>query len=71
MYKKTHGNYAPGEQRDREYQWPFDKEKQRFGYGEVRLLNGAANSIHHERNDQAFPQTVIVKKTVEDMKAVS
>lgn len=34
MYKKTHGNFAPGEQKDREYQWPVDKSTYRFGYGE-------------------------------------
>ena len=28
-------------------------------------------SIHNERFDNAFPKTVIVKKTVEDVKAVS
>ena len=28
-------------------------------------------SIHYERHDQGFPKTVIVKKTVEDHKAVS
>jgi len=34
-------------------------------------LNGAAMSIHNERFDNAFPKTVIVKKTVEDVKAVT
>lgn len=28
-------------------------------------------SIHNERFDQGFPKTVIVKKTVEDQKAVT
>jgi hypothetical protein len=28
-------------------------------------------SIHNERFDQGFPKTVIVKKTVEDAKAVT
>jgi len=32
--------------------------------------NGAARAIHHEREEPgAFPKTVIVKKTVEDVKA--
>jgi hypothetical protein len=34
MYKKTHGNFAPGEQKDRQYQWDIDVIKHRFGYGE-------------------------------------
>ena len=71
MYRKTHGNFGPGEQRQRDYQWPFDKDQARFGYGEQKQLNGAAKSIHHERMEGAFPKTVIVKKTVEDQKAVS
>lgn len=42
----------------------------RFGYGEALQLNGAAKSIHSERFDQgSFPKTVIVKKTVEDVKS--
>lgn len=34
MYKKTHGNFAPGEQKAREYNWDLDVTKHRFGYGE-------------------------------------
>lgn len=71
MYIKTHGNFGSGEQKDRGYTWNFDKSHHRFGYGEQRLLNGAAMSIHNERFDNAFPKTVIVKKTVEDVKAVT
>lgn len=70
MYKKSHGNYRPGEQKQRDYQWKIDKDSFRFGYGEARIVNGAAMSIHGERDEPgAFPKTVIVKKTVEDVKA--
>lgn len=69
MYRKTHGNFAPGEQRDRGYEWNLDKNNYAFGYGEQKLLNGASKSIHAERTENAFPKTVIVKKTVEDMKS--
>jgi len=41
-----------------------------FGYGEVVPLNGAANALGPERIDGTFPKTVIVKKTVEDARAV-
>ena len=71
MYIKTHGNFASGEQKDRNYVWPLDKTAHRFGYGEQRLINGAAMSIHAERFENSFPKTVIVKKTVEDVKAVT
>ena len=71
MYIKTHGNFASGEQKDRNYNWPVDKTAHRFGYGEQRLVNGAAMSVHAERFENSFPKTVIVKKTVEDVKAVT
>lgn len=71
MYNKTHGNFAPGEQKDRNYNWPVNKAQHRFGYGEQKFPNGAAMAIHNERFESAFPKTVIVKKTVEDHKAVT
>ena len=73
MYKKTHGNFEPGEQKDREYDWSknnIDKNTFRFGYQEQIQINGAAKSLHAERSDySSFPKTVIVRKTVEDVKA--
>jgi hypothetical protein len=39
MYRKTHGNFAPGEQRDRGYNWTVDKDKMRFGYAEKKQIN--------------------------------
>ena len=71
MYIKTHGNFASGEQKERGYTWNFDKSAHRFGYGEQRLVNGAAMSVHAERFENSFPKTVIVEKTVEDVKAVT
>ena len=71
MYRNTHGNFQPGEQKNRQYDWKFDETKHRFGYGEKRVLNGAAMALHSERMEESFPKTVIVKKTVEDHKAVA
>ena len=78
QYKKTHGNFAPGEQRTRDYDWAANQRIGQgnpgihaFGYGEQKLLNGAAKSIQPERIDEGFPKTVIVKKIVEDQKAVT
>ena len=71
MYRKTHGNFAPGEQKNRDYNWKFDPSSHRFGYGEKKVLNGASMAIHNERQEEQFPKTVIVKKTVEDQKAVT
>ena len=71
MYKKTHGNFAPGEQKQRNYEWRFNPKEHCFGYGEKKILNGAAMALHNERLEEDYPKTVIVKKTVEDHKAVA
>lgn len=75
MYIRTHSNYAPGEQRRRNYDWNLNTQidgkpdEHAFGFGEQRLLNGASKAVHSERLDEAFPKTVIVQKIVEDTKA--
>jgi len=70
MYVKTHGNIPAGSQKDREYDWRgINPATHAFGYGEKRVPNGAKHSIHNERIDENFPKTVIVKKTVEDVRA--
>lgn len=67
QYLKTHGAFAPGQQKDRAYNWPVDKTSHRFGYVEnERELNGAAKCVQPERFGSNFPQTKILKKTVED-----
>ena len=71
MYRQTHGNYAPGEQKNRDYNWKFNPADHRFGFGEKKILNGAALALHNERHEEQFPKTVIVQKTVEDHKAVA
>jgi len=80
MYQRTHGNFGPGEQRTRDYDWQANPrvsdatgnvQAHPFGYGEQKLLNGAAKSVMPERIDEGFPKTVIVKKIVEDQKAVT
>lgn len=50
MYVKTHGNYKPGEQKQRDYDWVNNPRvgggsgetlHHAFGFGEEKLLNGA------------------------------
>ena len=60
MYKKTHGNFDPGEQKQRSYDWKFEPNDHRFGFGEKKVLNGAAAALHNERPEEHYPQTVIV-----------
>ena len=31
LYKKTHGNFDPGEQKQRDYKWKFDPNENVFG----------------------------------------
>ena len=74
MYTQTHGNFAPGEQKTRDYNWNITNIENKpnnfaFGFGEQRLLNGAAKAVHTERYEGGFPKTVIVKKIVEDVKS--
>lgn len=42
-----------------------------FGFGEQRLLDGVAKSIHHERIEENYPKTTIVRKEIEDHYAVA
>jgi hypothetical protein len=71
MYIKTHGNFAAGAQKTRHYDWPVNPESHVFGLGEVYVPGGVARAVHAEREAGAFPKTVIVKKTVEDSRAVT
>ena len=71
LYRKTHGNFQPGEQKKRDYNWKFDPAEHMFGYGEKKVLDGAAKALRPERYGEDFPKTVILKKTVEDFKGVS
>lgn len=71
MYNKTHGAFGPGEQKHRNYVWPIPETKHRFGYAEEKVPGGTSLSLHPERVGGTFPKTVIVKKTVEDFKAVA
>jgi len=71
MYTKSHGSYAPGEQRDREYKWnnaTIDKGNHRFGKKEKNpLTNGVSLSMNPE-SDRGVPKTRITAKQVEDVK---
>ena len=46
LYKKSHGSYAPGEQRSRDYKWNIDPNQTRFGRkGDTIALNGVSTNI--------------------------
>jgi len=62
MYRYTHGNFAPGEQKKRDYDWKFDPSEHAFGYAEKKVPKGAAQALHNERHEEAFPKTVVITK---------
>ena len=71
MYQKTHGNIGAGVQNKREYNWNINPDQHVFGYGERVAPNQAARAVHSERFEASFPKTVIVQKTVEDIKSIA
>jgi hypothetical protein len=69
MYLKSHGQYHPSEQKNREYKWPFDIKTHSFGKKEVVNLNQAQRCLQPERLDkESFAQTRITKKNIEDFR---
>lgn len=71
MYTKTHGSIPAGAQKDRHYDWPLNPNSHTFGFGELHNPGGAYRAVNPERQNGIFPKTVIVKKTVEDARAVA
>ena len=67
LYKRSHGNYAPGEQRSRGYNWNVDPNTTRFGQkGDTIALNGVSSNIAEVLN-----ASINVKGPVVDKKKVS
>jgi EF-hand domain-containing family member B len=54
LYKRSHGSYAPGEQRHRGYNWNLDPDKVRFGAkGDTIAFNGVSKNIADVLNGSA------------------
>ena len=69
MYLKSHGNYQPAEQKNREYQWPFEAKNHVFGKADRIVPNEVQKCLQPERlNAEAFPKTTLVKKNIEDFR---
>ncbi|KAF0692100.1 Aste57867_16768 [Aphanomyces stellatus] len=68
LYKRSHGNSDPGEQKDRHYDnIPFDLHKARFGQNRKRD-EGGVHAILNPEMDEHVSKLVITTKNVEDMK---
>ena len=71
LYKKSHNAYEPGEQRKRDYVWPVKPENFVFGFSEGKVKNGARDAIHHERADEQFPRSIVIRKDAEDYTGIT
>jgi hypothetical protein len=68
LYKRSHGSYAPGEQRRRDYKWNVDPDRTRFGAkGDTIAFNGVSKNIADVLNNSAN----LTKSSVVNTKKVS
>lgn len=67
-YAKTHGHTEPGEQKNREYNWPVDKSKFIFGKPQPIEIDGCKKSLRTDKLESDFPLTKVVDKRVEDFR---
>ncbi|KAJ1418003.1 hypothetical protein B484DRAFT_334009, partial [Ochromonadaceae sp. CCMP2298] len=66
--QRSHGSYAPGEQRRRGYEWPLDPETTRFGAkGDTIAFNGVSKNIADVLQGSG-PVSVVNTKKVEDFR---
>mmetsp|Transcript_15215 Transcript_15215/g.49938 ORF Transcript_15215/g.49938 Transcript_15215/m.49938 type:complete len:434 (+) Transcript_15215:25-1326(+) len=72
QYVKSHGDYAPGEQRRRGYDWDgsgIDPASKVFGYHEkIAYREGVAKALNPTLQDDAVLSATIVQKRLEDFK---
>lgn len=66
QYGKTHGHTEPGQQKDREYNWKFDKNNHHFGLPQTIEFDGAKKSLFPENYDHEFVKSNIGEKRIED-----
>jgi len=65
IYKRSHGNFAPGEQKHRGYQWPVDPSSFRFGVkGDSIAFNGVSQNIADVLNSAGEKSSIVSLKPV-------
>lgn len=75
LYKKTHGNYAPGERIERNYKWPEETKDKNFAFGSglAAAVEGAGAKLvlnMDVEDDGTFKRTKLVTKVNEDYRHV-
>jgi len=68
LYQKTHGLSDPGEQKDRNYNWPVDKHNHVFGKTEPIEYEGTKKCLNSDFLEANYPKTKIVSKRLEDFR---
>lgn len=68
MYQKTHGLTIPGEQKKRDYNWPFETNNHVFGKGYPLEKDGCKKSLMTDFLESDYPKTKIVNKRLEDFR---
>lgn len=71
MYNTTHGLTDPGEQKNRNYKWPVDKDKYSFGLPQTKEYDGCKKSLMSDILDNEYAKTNIVTKRLEDYRKAS
>ena len=67
IYKRSHNNYAPGEQKNRNYKWYVDPVTTRFGVGGKNIaLNGVSKDVAEVLSGAGETKSIINTKQVED-----
>lgn len=68
LYAKTHGITDPGQQKNRNYNWNFDKYNHVYGKPEFIEFDGAKKSLSSDFLDANYPKTKIIDKRLEDFR---
>jgi len=68
LYIKSHGMHEAGQQKNRDYSWPFNPKDQVFGKTDKNVVDEGRYCLQPETVDENFPKTQIIKKNVEDFR---
>ena len=71
LYIRSHGNYQPGQQRNRNYNWGtsnIDPREHVFGTTEKNRLHNGVGLCMDPSKDAAVPKSRITSKQVQDTK---
>lgn len=69
FYIKSHGSYRPGEQKNRDYDWPVDPNQVRFGRkGDTIAFNGVSKNVADVLRSTEECSPAVNAKKVEDFR---